>query len=125
MLSLDEVSEFFKKAQQKLNSSKILYDAQDYSNSVSLSYYAMLLVSKGLLIKIDIKPNKHHGIIKEFGKTYVHQRSFDKKIYSYLTKTQSLRNQSDYEATDDITEKIAKRKIEEAEEYIKEAKKFL
>ena len=72
MLLLDEITEFFKKkAERKLDSSKILYDAGDYSNSLSLSYYAMLISSQALLIKIGITTNKHHGIIKEFGRVYV------------------------------------------------------
>lgn len=55
---MDEIDEFFKKAENKLKSSKILYDAGDYSNSVSLSYYAMLLSSKALLVKIGENTNK-------------------------------------------------------------------
>lgn len=58
VLFLDEIEEFFKKAENKLNSSKILYDAKDYSNPLSLSYYAMLLVSQALLIIIGISTNK-------------------------------------------------------------------
>lgn len=122
---MDEINEFFKKAEKKLQSSKILYNAEDYSNSVSLSYYAMLLVSKALLIKKGENTNKHGGIIKRFGKIYVHENNFNQNIYKYLTKTQSLRNQSDYEAIDDITKQIAKTKIKEAEEYMEEAKKFV
>ena len=107
VLLLDEIEEYFKKAEQKLKSS----NAGDYSNSLSLSYYAMLLVSKALLIKIGITTNKHHGIIKEFGRNYVKTGKFEDKIYKYFTKTQSLRNQCDYEAIDEITDKIANEKI--------------
>ena len=122
---MDEIEEYFKKAERKLESSKILYDAGDYSNSLSLSYYAMLLVSKALLIKIGITTNKHHGIIKEFGRNYVKTGKFDDTIYKYFTKTQSLRNQCDYEAIDEINEKIAATKIKEAREYIDETKKLI
>lgn len=125
VLLLDEIEEYFKKAERKLKSSKLLYNAGDYSNSLSLSYYAMLLVSKALLIKIDITTNKHHRIIKEFGRNYVKTGKFDDKIYKYFTKTQSLRNQCDYEAIDEITDKIANKKIKEAQEYINESKKLL
>lgn len=125
VLLLDEIEEYFKKAEQKLKSSKLLYNAGDYSNSLSLSYYAMLLVSKALLIKIGITTNKHHGIIKEFGRNYVKTGKFDDKKYKYFIKTQSLRNQCDYEAIDEITDKIANEKINEAQEYINETKKLL
>ena len=122
---MNEIEEFFKKAEKKLNSSKILYESGDYANSLSLSYYAMLLVSKALLIQNGITPTKHHGIIEKFGEIIVHKGEFNINIYKYLTQTEALRQQVDYEAIDDISEKIAKNKIKQAEEYIKEAKKFL
>ena len=122
---MDELEEFFNKAERNLTSSKILYDSGDYANSLSLSYYAMLLSSKALLIKIGITTNKHHGIIKEFGRKYVKTGLFKDEIYKYLTKTQPLRNQSDYEPIDNITSKIALDKINEARIYIDEAKKLV
>lgn len=125
MLLLDELDEFYKKAERKLESSKLLYDVGDYANSVSLSYYAMLLMSKALLVKIGITTNKHFGIIKELSRTYVKTGILDKEIYKYLTKTQSIRNQSDYEAVDDISEEISREKIKQAREYIDETKKLL
>ncbi|WP_162685850.1 hypothetical protein [Methanosphaera sp. BMS] len=48
----------------------------------------------------------------------------DNKTYKYLTKTQSLRNQSDYEAIDDITAEIAK-EINQAREFIDVTKELL
>lgn len=125
VLYLDEIELFFKKAEQNLKSSKLLYEEGDYSNSVTLSYYAMLLVSKGLLVKKGITPRKHFGIITEFGKIYVHKGDFNLNIYRYLTTSQSLRDKSSYDAIDDITPIIAKQNINNAQEYIQEGKKFL
>ncbi|WP_409988281.1 HEPN domain-containing protein [Methanosphaera sp. ISO3-F5] len=39
------------KQNEKLNNSKVLYENKGYSDSVSLSYYAMFLSAKALLIK--------------------------------------------------------------------------
>ncbi|MBR3214705.1 MAG: HEPN domain-containing protein [Methanosphaera sp.] len=122
---MDELEEFHKKAERKLKSSKLLYDAGDFANSLSLSYYAMLLMSKALLVKIGITTNKHFGIIKELSRTYVKTGKLDNETYKYLTKTQSLRNQSDYEAIDDITAEIAKEKINQAREFIDVTKELL
>ena len=60
-----------------------------------------------------------------FGKEYVHEDKFDPEVYSYLSSTQSLREQADYQAVDDITKSKARKKIMQAEEFIKEAEKFL
>jgi len=50
VLSLDEVIALMHKAKNKLKNSKVLYENKGYSDSVSLSYYAMFLSAKALLI---------------------------------------------------------------------------
>ncbi|WP_296798291.1 hypothetical protein [uncultured Methanobrevibacter sp.] len=47
------------------------------------------------------------------------------KITKYLARAQSLREDADYDAVDGITESIAKLWINNAEEFLEEAKKFL
>ena len=56
---------------------------------------------------------------------YVNQGDFDRKIAKYLARAQSLREDADYDAVDGITESIAKLWINNAEEFMEEAKKFL
>ena len=56
---------------------------------------------------------------------YVNQGDFDRKIAKYLARAQSLREDADYDAVDGITESIANLWINNAEEFMKEAKKFL
>ena len=85
----------------------------------------MFLTSKALLIKKDYYPKSHEGLISLFGQVYVNQGDFDRKIAKYLVRAQSLREDADYDAVDGITESIAKLWINNAEEFIEEAKKFL
>ena len=62
-----EVENFIKKAEDKLISSKILYDADQQATSVSASYYCMFLAAKALLIKKGCNVGKTHvGLIKQF-----------------------------------------------------------
>lgn len=46
-------------------------------------------------------------------------------MYKYLTNTQSDREDADYSAIDSIGEDLAKKRINQAEEFLKETKKFL
>lgn len=48
---MDESKAFINKAENKLISSKILYDVGQYGDSVGRSYYAMFLSAKALLVK--------------------------------------------------------------------------
>lgn len=114
-----------KKANDKLISSKLLYDAGQYASSVSASYYAMFITAKALLISKNSRSKSHNGLISEFGLHFVKEDEFSNEIFKYLSRTQSLREEADYDAFDDITESIAHLKINQAEEFIDESKKFI
>lgn len=122
----DEICSFIDKAETKLKNSKVLFEVWGYSDSVSLSYYCMFLCAKALLVKKNCKiPKSHRGLIQLFSLKYVHEDDFNYNVYNYLSSSQSDRESADYGARDNIDERIAKRRINHAEEFLKEAKKFL
>lgn len=49
----------------------------------------------------------------------------DRNIAKYLARGQSLREDADYDVVDGITESIAKLWVNNAEEFMNEAEKFL
>lgn len=112
-------------AYSKLKSSKQLYEVGQYPDSVSLSYYAMYSAATAMLLKIGISTTRHKGTMNEIFKNYVKTGKLDHRVYVNFAGTQSLRETSDYSAIVDIDEKIAKIKIEQAEEFIKEAEKII
>ena len=86
----------------------------------------MLLVAKALILKKGIKaPKTHSGLIHVFNLHYVHEGNFPYEKYKYLASTQAQREEADYDAFDEIDERIAKRRIEQTEEFIEEGKQFL
>lgn len=123
--NFNEVDEFVIKANDKIISSKLLFEGGQYATSVSAAYYAMFLTVKALLIKKNYYPKTHSGLISKFGQLYVNEGDFNKEIAKYLSTAQSLRENADYDAHDEITESIAKLWIKRAEEFIEESKKFL
>lgn len=122
---MSEITDYMDKVNTKLKSSKLLIELGDYSDSVSLSYYAMFLTAKALLIKKNIFPKTHSGLISTFGKEYVKDGTFNLESYRNFARTQTLRETADYEAVDNISKRLAIEKITQAEEFVKEAKKFL
>ena len=86
----------------------------------------MFITAKALLIKKGCNVGKTHGgLIKQFSLKYVKEDSFDYDVYKFLAETQSLREEADYNDVDDITSSIAFNKINQAELFMDEAKKFL
>ncbi|MBQ8018760.1 MAG: HEPN domain-containing protein [Methanobrevibacter sp.] len=123
---MDETEAFFDKSNKKLILAKTAYSMDDYSDAVSLSYYAMFLVAKALILKKGIKaPKTHAGLIHLFNSHYVKEDEFSYEKYKFLASTQSQRENADYDAIDEIDERIARKRIKQAEEFIKEAEKFI
>ena len=126
VLKLDETQAFFDKSNKKLTLAKTAYSMEDYSDAVSLSYYAMFLVAKALILKKGIKsPKTHAGLIHLFNTHYVKEDDFPYEKYKYLASTQAQRETADYDAIDEIDERIARKRIKQSEEFIKEAKRFI
>ncbi|MEE1133427.1 MAG: HEPN domain-containing protein [Methanobrevibacter sp.] len=122
---MDESIAFLEKAKSKLISSKALYEIGQYGDSVGRSYYAMFLSAKALLVKEGYDVSSHRSLISIFGKEFVKNGDFDNGIAKYLSGTQSLRDNADYDAIDTISKEIAHERIIQAEKFIKEAEKFL
>lgn len=125
VLLLDESEAFIKKAKSKLTSSKALYEIEQYGDSVGRSYYAMFLSAKALLIKDGYNVNSHKSLIGIFGREYVKNGDFDSDIAKYLSGTQSLRDNADYDAIDTISKEIAEERILQAKKFIAEAERML
>lgn len=122
---MSEIEELTKKSYTKLESCKILYENEKYSDSASLAYYSMFLMAKALLKKKETDAKTHEGIINLFNLKYVHEDNFDKKVYAYFASAQSKREDADYNAIDYINREIAEDLISQAEEFLMESEKFL
>lgn len=125
VLLLDESKAFIEKAKSKLTSSRALYEIGQYGDSVGRSYYAMFLSAKALLVRDGFDVDSHKSLIGIFGREYVKNGDFDNNIARYLSGTQSLRDNADYDAIDTITKQIAKERIRQAEIFIAEAERVL
>ena len=77
---MDEIQEYYNKARTKFKHSKVLYEIEGYADSVSLSYYSMLLIAKALLLKKGIAPKTHKGLIHVFSEEYVNKGEYTELI---------------------------------------------
>ena len=106
----EEIIAFIIKAETKLKHSKSLFEIECYVDSVSLSYYCMFLCAKALLLKKNCKvPESHQGLIQLFSLKYVKEDDFSHNVYRYLANTQSDMKNADYDAIDDISQKLVKK----------------
>ena len=67
-------------AHEKLQSAKVLLDAQLYKDSVGRSYYAIFSAIRAVLAIKQVDFSKHAGVIAYFQTEYIKTEVFDKKL---------------------------------------------
>lgn len=103
---------------ENLESSRLLFDNEMYRNSITLSYYAMFLSVKALLLSKDITSKTHAGTISLFYENFVKNGLIDKELHKCFASAQTLREHASYGAYDDYSKEKASSKIKCAEELI-------
>ena len=81
---LDKVKDALNVGKIQLISSKTLFEAGQYRDSITLSYYTMYSSALALLLKKDISPKTHEGTLRQLAKEYVKTGLFSKESYGYL-----------------------------------------
>ncbi len=83
-------------AKARLRAAKVLFEAEEYKDSINRSYYAMFSAVRGLLA-LDAKDfSKHAGVISYFQKEYIKTGKIDKKYSKFITNAFQIRNSADY-----------------------------
>ena len=115
-------------AHEKLQSAKVLLDAQLYKDSVGRSYYAIFSAIRAVLAIKQVDFSKHAGVIAYFQKEYIKTEVFDKKYSKYLQQAFQIRNSCDYDDFYIVSKQDAEEQYERAveiitvvESYIKES----
>ena len=116
-------------AHAALREAALLRDNSDTSlGAVNRSYYAMFYAVLALLQKIEKVPRKHSGAISLFDSEFVRKGIFPKELSAHLHQAFAVRQNSDYQAIEEIsladTDTLirnAQRFIEAVEAYLKGA----
>lgn len=112
-------------AKERLYSSKILFDAGSYKDSIGRSYYAMFTAVRALLAMEGQDLTKHSGVIAYFQKEYIKTEKLDKKYSKYISQAFQIRNNTDYADFFLVSCQDAKEQHERAEEFLKAIEDYL
>lgn len=105
-------------AHEKLESAKVLLDAQLYKDSVGRSYYAIFSAIRAVLAIRQVDFSKHAGVIAYFQKEYIKTEIFDKKYSKYLQQAFQIRNSCDYDDFYIVSKQDAEEQYERAMEIL-------
>jgi uncharacterized protein (UPF0332 family) len=116
---------YMEKADKKLKAARRLLETGDYEDAVSRAYYAVYHAAQSLLLSEGEKAETHKGVVTLFGLLFVKTGKFKKNLGKYLANLKDDRESSDYEVFSYIDKETAETAVMEAEEFIRESKRYL
>lgn len=116
---MDDVLEALNVGRENLTSSKLLFEKDQYRDSITMSYFAMHSSAMALFHDYDGFIKSHDGVLRLLSKC-VKNGKFSRKSYGYLYDARDLRNKASYDFSAVFSRELAEELISEAEEFIEE-----
>lgn len=113
------------KAEDDLESAKLLLVNNFYSQSLNRSYYSIFHAVRSLLTFDKFDSKKHSGIIAYFNKNYVKTGKIGKELSAILMTAERIRTTSDYDDLFVASKDEAELQVENAEKFLYRIKEFL
>lgn len=119
-IEIYELSKYrIEKAKNDLESAKINFENNLFSQSINRSYYAIFHAVRGLLAFDRFDSKKHAGIIAYFNLHYIKDNKIEKKYSEIIMSAERVRINTDYRDFYIVTKDEAKKQIDDADEFIK------
>lgn len=112
-------------ARERLHSSKVLFEAGSYKDSIGRSYYAMFTAVRALLAMEGQDFSKHAGVIAYFQKEFVKTGKVDRKYSKYISQAFQIRNNTDYADFFIVSMQDAKEQYDKAKEFLEVIEKYI
>ena len=98
MTYLDEAWGWLEYSADMLQAAKDNFSVQQYSVTVSLSYFATFYAAKSVIARSrERDPKTHTGVIGRFGELAVRDSDFPREVARHLSRLSTLRNNTDYD----------------------------
>jgi len=123
---LDELVKYrLDSANERLKSSKVLLEAEQYKDSIGRSYYAIFTAVRAVLATDKVDFSKHSGVIAYFQKEYIKTNIFDSKYSKILQSAFQIRNCCDYDDFYLVTKSSAEEQYMNAIDMLSVIEKYL
>lgn len=118
-------SKLLGKATRALRAVERLLQSGDAEFAAGRVYYAMFYTAEALLNEKGMHFRKHGGVHGAFGEHFVKTGELDAKYHRWLLEASNNRIAVDYGVDAVITPKEVARMLEQAREFIQEARRYL
>ena len=121
----DESRGLLEKAERAVSAAETLMRENDAEFASGRAYYAMLYAAQALLREKGLKYRKHAGVHGAFGKQFAKTGVMDMKFHRWLLDAFDQRLRGDYDFEPLIDAESATAIIEQAREFVREARSLL
>lgn len=113
------------KAVDAIETAGILVDHEKSNVAAGRAYYAMFYIAEALLNEKGLKFSKHSGVHAAFGEQFAKTKEMDAKFHRWLIDAFDKRLAGDYGVETDIESDIAAHMINQAQEFLEAALRYL
>jgi len=124
-MNVKEIQAMVDKAYERLESAQKLLEINNYSDSISRSYYAVLDITRALLLTDGVIPRSHAGTITKFHLLYVKTGKVKIDYGKILTDIEKSRSEADYDFLIKFTKNDAQGKLLKAKKFVKSVESLL
>ena len=122
----NETQKLLEKASHSLHSAEVLLKDGENEDAAGRAYYAMFHTAKAFLCEKDMTRFTKHGAVHgAFGKYFAKTGKLDPKFHRQLINTFNKRLQGDYDIHSNFSAEDVSVMIEQAQEFLKEARQYL
>lgn len=111
-------------AEEALSEASILHGSGHLRGAINRAYYAMFYAIQILVIQNKVQISKHSGLISYFDRNFVKPGIIDKKFSKWLHRLFDLRQDADYGALFEPSEKQCIEAIEHAREFVGHIRRY-
>lgn len=113
------------RAQEDLQTARILYETGTYRAANNRAYYAIFHALRAVMALEQFDSKKHSGIISEFQRRFIKTGIFPKEMSKMISSAFVIRNASDYDDMFIASKEETAKQIENAGNIISEVKEYL
>ncbi len=113
------------KAGQDLETAKINFAHNMFTQSVNRSYYAIFHALRALLAYDTFDSKRHASILGYFNKNYIANGKIETEYYRIIASAFDIRTKSDYQDFYVISKEEVNKQIDNAEKFINRIENFI
>jgi uncharacterized protein (UPF0332 family) len=123
-LSTDALK-LLEKARRAIHAAETLLQHEEVEFAAGRAYYAMFYTAEALLSEKGLHSHRHGGVHALFGQEFIKTGLMDAKFHRFLLDAFDRRLQADYGFDIILRAEEVAGMIEQAHEFLREARKFL